>query len=101
MKIKKIDFKKINIKKGLIVLLFVGLASYVFYDVSLKLRSNFRLQGYSVAVAELVEQAKNEECYPFNIFFGEEEINLINVDCLQQQDTGMEGMMLDEEIEVE
>ncbi len=96
MKIKKLDFKKINIKKALIVLLFVGLAGYVFYDVSLKMISNFRLQGYSIAVGELVKQAKNEDCYPFNIFFGEEEISLINIDCLQQ-DTGMDEMMFDEE----
>ncbi len=93
--------KKINIKKALIVLLFVGLTSYVFYDVSLKLINNFRLQGYSVAVAELVEQAKNEECYPFNIFFGEEEIGLINIACLQQQDGDMEGVIMEEKVNTE
>jgi hypothetical protein len=95
---------KINVKKTLIVVVIVFLAGYVIYDVSLKVISGFRLQGYQIAVQELVKQAENEECYPFEIFTGEKRINLINIDCLQSQEgdvlTG-EEMYFDEEPMVE
>ncbi len=96
------DIKKIDVKKALVTILIVFLAGYVFWDISLRIVSHFRLQGYSLAVSEMVRQAKNEECEPFSIFAGEEQVNLINIDCLQQQtgmgEQGME-MMPDEEME--
>lgn len=79
------NFAKINIKKLLLFLLIALLAGYVLRDVYLRTVSNFQLQGYAIAVNELVEQAENRECLPFNIFFGEKKITLINVDCLQIQ----------------
>ncbi len=96
MDIRKVNFKKINIKKVLTTALIVFLAGYVSWDISSRMVSHFRLQGYTIAVSETMRQAKNEDCYPFSIFFGEEEINLINVDCLQQN-TGMEEMIVSEE----
>jgi hypothetical protein len=97
MKKNILDFKKINIKKTLIILLFIALTGYVFYDISLKMVSNFRLQGYSIAIRDLATQAKNEECYPFTVFLGEEEISLINVSCLQQN-AETEEMIVNDEI---
>ncbi len=79
------DIKKINVKKVLVTVLIVFLAGYVFWDISLRIMNHFRLQGYSVAVSEMMRQAKNENCEPFSIFAGEEQVHLINIDCLQQQ----------------
>jgi len=93
----KADLKEINIKKVLIGLIIVFLAGYVIYDVSLKLVSGFRLQGYQIAVQEIVAQAENEECYPFEIFLGEKKVSLINVNCLQAQG----GEMVEEEAVLE
>lgn len=78
------NFAKINIKKLLLVFLAVLLVSYVLWDVSLKAVNHFRLQGYAIAVNEMIRQAENPECRPFDIRSGEKQIFLINIACLQQ-----------------
>ncbi len=96
MKKIKIDFKKIDIKRAFLTLFIAFLACYVLSDLAGKTVNSIRLQGYTMAVKEMIKQAENEECFPFNIFSGEKNVELINVDCLQQN-TGMEGMIVGEE----
>ncbi len=91
------DIKRIDVKKVLMTVLIVVLAGYVFWDISLRIVNHFQLQGYTVAVNEMMRQAKNENCEPFSIFAGEDEVHLINIDCLQQQTEMGEPEMMEEE----
>ena len=44
---------------------------------------------------QIIDQAENEDCLPFNIFMDDKEINLINVECLQMVNDG-ENLIIDE-----
>ncbi len=91
--------KLINI--SLIVMLVLSF-SYVVYDVSMGVRNNLIYSGYEIAIHELISQAENERCEPFSIFYEDKNINLVNVDCLQQQAaTEMPDMDFDAEMEPE
>ncbi len=79
------DFKKIDIKKALLVVFAVLVGVYVVWDISVRVVTYFRLQGYEIAVMEVIRQAENEDCEPFGIYVGEKTLNLIDVACLQPQ----------------
>ncbi len=87
------NIRKDQVKK-IVIITFIALISfYVIWDISLKVTNRFRLQGYEHAIMEVVRQAENEDCNYFNIFTGEKEINLINVDCLQMINEGEDSMI--------
>lgn len=69
----------------ILVVLVVALASYFAYDFFDNYKREMTLQGYYVAIEEVMNSAKNEKCEPFSVYYGEETINLINMDCLDQQ----------------
>lgn len=79
------SFSKINIKKILFSLVVIFLAAYFFWDISLKIINKIRWQGYAIAINGIIREAENPECRPFNVFSGEKQIQLINVNCLQIQ----------------
>ncbi len=81
--VKKV-IKKIDIKRVIFILFFISLLGYVLWDVSLRVRNYYLLQGYQTAVSEVFNQASNENCSAFNVFSEDKEIVLVNVDCLQQ-----------------
>ncbi len=90
--------KKDQVKKILVITFIAFLSLYFIWDISSKTANQFRLQGYEYAITEIVIEAENQNCVPFNIFAGDREISLINVDCLQIMD--QEGYpMTDEDIE--
>ncbi len=92
------DISKIDTKKVIVTTLVIVLAGYVLWDISLRVVGNFRLQGYAIAVNEMVRQAKNENCEPFSLFTEEEQVHLINIECLQQEaEMGEPEMMIEEE----
>ena len=66
---------------SLIVLLVIFL-SYFIYDMLNKQRNILLLEGYTMAVNELISSAENESCDIFSVYAGEKSVNLINVDCL-------------------
>lgn len=77
--------KKMNKQKILIISLIIivlALATYFVIDMFGKYKNSVLLQGYSVAVQELMTSAENENCEPFSVYFENKTINLINVDCL-------------------
>lgn len=47
-------------------------------------------QGRADTVNNLISRA-NEDCQPFNVNSGNEKVNLINVECLQQQGAAEQG----------
>lgn len=96
MKLKNLNFKKITL-----VLVIVLLSSYVLWDISGRLANTFRMQGYQAAVNEMIEQADNEECEPFNIFSDDKEVDLVNVECLEQESSESMDMTSQEDSEDE
>ena len=50
-----------------------------------KARSAVLLEGYSMAINELIVSAENESCEPFSVYVGDKTIRLINVDCLMSE----------------
>jgi len=85
-------------KKNIIIVLLAVMLFLVFVyigrDVYWGMKQNLMFQGYAVAIEEMIEQAKNEDCDPFPIFLEEKEVHLINIDCLQQEEPmPEEGMM--------
>ncbi len=95
MKLK--DIKNIDVKKALLVVFVLALVGYVFWDLSVKARSHFWMEGYESAIEQVFKQGNNEDCNAFNIFSEEEELVLVNVECLQMGDEmGEEGMMMEE-----
>ncbi len=85
-----------QVKKILLILFIILLSSYVLWDMSLRVVNYFRMQGYEIAVMEMVRQAENEECAPFSIFTGEKNISLINISCLQEGED-VQGEVFEEE----
>ncbi len=96
-----IKTNKLQIKKILLILFVILLSSYVLWDISLRVVSYFRMQGYEIAVMEMARQAENEECAPFSVFTGEKNISLINISCLQEANDMQEEMNMEENIIME
>jgi hypothetical protein len=76
---------KQNIAVTALIVLLILSVSYVARDVAIKHQNTVLLQGYQLAVKNLVIQAKNDECQPVPLFFNDEEVTVINIECLQQQ----------------
>lgn len=82
MNIKGIPLKKIVIT---IFVIFIGI--YVIFDVAQRIIGRFQLQGYEIAVGEMIMHSGT--CEPFSLFWQDEdgrrqEVNLINIECLQE-----------------
>ena len=92
MKIEKNQIKKITL-----IILIAFFSLYFLWDISVKAVDGFRSQGYRLAVTQMMNEAENEDCLPFNIFMDDKEVNLINVECLQATNDG-ENLITDEMI---
>ncbi len=79
----KIDKQKLVII--ILIVLVIALASYFAVDYFDNYKREMSLQGYYAAIEEVMNSAKNEKCEPFSVYYGEETINLINMECLNQQ----------------
>ena len=66
-----------------LILLVVVLAVYFIIDFSDKRNQEIAMNGYYSAIKEIVDSATNPNCGAFSVYYGEETVNLINVDCLQ------------------
>ena len=80
--------EKNQVKKIIIIILIAFFALYFLWDISVKAANSFRSQGYELAIMQMMDQAENENCLPFDIYMGDKEISLINVECLQMADDG-------------
>lgn len=67
---------------ALSVLLFVSF-SYIAWGVLERVKTSLFYQGYEQAINEMVTEAQNENCEPIPVFYKENEVHLINIDCLQ------------------
>lgn len=84
-------FRINNPKKFVVALLLVLWIAFSIFYIARDLWSDFQVsqlnnalnQGYSTAVNQLYEQASNKECNPVKLTNGENEIQVINVSCLQ------------------
>lgn len=74
---------KNSLKKIIMVFIIACLGAYVAWDVSVRIVNRFRLQGYKMAVVEMIMKAENENCEPFSVFAEEKRVNLINIACFQ------------------
>ncbi len=85
--------EKNRVKRILLFALIAFLVSYFLVDISTKAANRLRLQGYEAAVIQLMDRA-SDDCLPFNIFAGDREISLINLECLQMDDPeeGLENL---------
>lgn len=75
--------KKIPLKSILLVIFLIFAVSYIAYDVFTKVRDAVFMQGYSAAVSQIISQAEDAECQPFFVYLGEEQVSLINTECLE------------------
>jgi len=66
-----------------LILLVVVLSVYFIIDFSDKREQEIATNGYYAAIKEIVDSATNSNCEAFSVYYGEETVNLINVDCLQ------------------
>ncbi len=78
----KINKQKIS-KIGLIIV-FTILFLYFVFDMTIKLRDNLFLKGYTYAIYELINIG--EKCEPFDITLGDQQIFLINIECLETEE---------------
>ncbi|MGB3988880.1 MAG: hypothetical protein WBK67_04295 [Minisyncoccales bacterium] len=74
---------KRNILIGILVVWFVFSTAYISWIFAKKASDKIFLNGYKAAVAEVADQAENENCYPFPIFLEGKTIELINIACLE------------------
>lgn len=92
-------FRINNPKKFVVALLLVLWIGFSIFYIVRDLWSDFQVsqinnalnQGYATAVNQLYEQASNEECNPVKLTNGENEMQVINVSCLQAAGTETEG----------
>jgi hypothetical protein len=79
---------KFNIQKFLIF--FLILILFLSFSLNLwnlfeKLRDKYIKVGFSLAVENILKQAENSTCTPFEVYKEEKKVNLINIDCLTKQ----------------
>lgn len=81
--------EKINrttIIKTILVLYLILSAAYIAYDRWQAFQANIvqssLMEGRRATIEELINQAQSS-CQPFSVFLDEEEVQLINVECLQ------------------
>lgn len=72
--------------KALLVVWIIFATAYVIYNeynrITVFVAQNSYQQGYQESIMQLL--AESSKCEPFPVTFGENKVNLINVDCLQQ-----------------
>jgi len=81
---KKIKLNKRQVVIYLLTLWFIVSLGYLSWNYFVKSRQALLLEGYTVAIRDLVDQSE-KGCDPFQIFFGEKAITLINYDCLSAE----------------
>lgn len=80
-------------KKALKVVLIVWLviaSGYVVFSMWNDFKFNFQQKVYQTGVSDtvnnLIKQATDEKCQPFEVYNGEKKVQLISISCLQQGD---------------
>ena len=92
-------FRVKNPKKFVVALLLILWIAFSIFYIARDVWSDFQVdqinnalnQGYATAVNQLYEQASNEECNPVKLTNGENEMQVINVSCLQAAGSETEG----------
>lgn len=83
MENKKTDWK-------MIILLIWAIFSFLFIAWNLyqsfkyNVMQNAYMTWQNETINKLIEQAKNKECKPFNVYSWENKVDLINLECLQK-----------------
>ncbi|MFA5228361.1 MAG: hypothetical protein WC446_01205 [Candidatus Paceibacterota bacterium] len=76
---------------SLIVIAFsIYTAKNIFDSYSLKVFESGYSNGYVKAVEEVITSAKDEACNAFSVYNNDEEVNLINIDCLYGEEPEQE-----------
>lgn len=82
---KTMNLKNIPWKKVLTIFYITLISAYILWDLGNRTVNLFRSQGYERAVFDLINQAENENCSPFTIIMENKRIELVNVNCLQNE----------------
>lgn len=90
MKIK-IKMEKQKLLIIVLIVLVLALSSYFAFDFFGKYKQKLVFQGYYIAIDEVMNSANNENCEPFSVYYGNDTINLVKLDCLENQNLGSEG----------
>lgn len=82
------NFSAINWKIALLatwgVVSFVYICFSTYTNFVNGVLQNAYITGGNDTVINLITQASNKECKPFNVYAGDKKVDLINVACLQQ-----------------
>ena len=85
--------KSLSTKKVILIVWIIFSILYVLYGEWNRFKTvvidNSIQRGQASAVLQVIQQA--QECKAFQIFAGEQKVQLINVDCLQQSDDASES----------
>jgi len=73
----------------LIVLLLLAF-SYISWQLLIRVRNAVFLQGYTLAIEQIITEAEKEGCQPFPIFSEEKVIHLMNTECLEPEEEKIE-----------
>lgn len=82
------NFEQLQNKKVVIGLAVWGVITFLYvladlwngFTVNVMERSY--VSGQSNAIGQIIQQAENKECKPFNVFIGERKVDLINAACV-------------------
>lgn len=83
MNLELLQNKKVSIALaiwGIVTLLYVLSDLWNGFTVNVMERSY--VSGQSNAIGQIIQQAENKECKPFNVFIGERKVDLINAACV-------------------
>ena len=84
-----LTLNKQDILKTVLIIWFLATTFYFVYDqyAGYKVRGMQAAyqQGYQASITELIAKSKESNCKGFGIKQGSEELNLIDVKCLQSQ----------------
>ena len=89
MNIKNL-FQLISKNIGKIVLYVWVILSvvYIGYNFWQKMVNNYYLAGKVDTINSLIKEAEKPECQPFSVYTNDKQIQLINVACLKQPQSG-------------
>ena len=80
-------FSVIHWKNWLIGVWCVFAAFYILHDGYVYLRYATYTAGQNDTINVLISQAENKECQPFEVYNADKRVTLVNVVCLQSQNT--------------
>lgn len=63
---------------------FIYIAYSMYMNFQYSVMQSSYMQWKTDTITELLKQAENKECQPFNVYSQDKKIDLINVACLQQ-----------------